>query len=379
MTMITGYHLKRGGFLQADILLTSPNTWMSPSQIPSFQSDTEGSTLAAHTVVGLCQKILVVNDHFAVAFAGDVPDIQDAIRQLDKLLAEDSELTGKRFLNALVADERLKKANLKAIALSVEDDEIQITSYCADFGCSNEHFELYVGGSGAAHAIEHHESYLLAAFDVPEEDIVVHGTCMALHQFANHLVDEFENKFESETIANLFGGGFEVVAYHGGQFHKISDVVYAFAEAKLDSKGILQIDFPQFLLKSTYEGDDLKIRSLEIHCDEDEEDYVARNDRTFTIAPVTRYRDTYVEECCDDINFLGEFLCYLIRVNTPSGVFTTPFIRKYDKHIGFLCKAFCASVHEGNVRITYSDTFREEVEAHVHEFMRQLRHSLESE
>ncbi len=61
---------------------------------------------------------------------------------------------------------------------------------------------------------------------------MVQGTCMALHQFATHLIDEFENKFESETINDLFGGGFELVAYHGGQFHKISDVVYVYAEER---------------------------------------------------------------------------------------------------------------------------------------------------
>lgn len=39
MTMISGYKLKEGGFLQADILLTSSNKRIRPSQIPSFKPD----------------------------------------------------------------------------------------------------------------------------------------------------------------------------------------------------------------------------------------------------------------------------------------------------------------------------------------------------
>jgi hypothetical protein len=378
MTMITGFRLKEGGFLQADILLTSPKgTWMPPSQIPSFRTTTDNPGLESHTVVGLCQKILVVNEHFAVAFAGIVPDIQDAVRLIDKLLAQSPDLTGKRFMEALLADDRLKTADMKAIALSVENEEVHITNYCAEFGASNEHFELYVGGAGLEHAIEHYEEFHLHAFDVAEEDIVVQGTCMALDQFARYLTNEFDKKFESETIANLFGGGFEVVAYHSGQFHKVSDVVYAYAEAELDANGILQIDHPKLLLKSTYQGDDLIIRSVEIHYDEDEEDYTTQSDRTFTIAPITRYRETYVQEDCEDVNFLGEFLCYLVKVKKPSGSFTIPFIRKYNGHRGFAAKAFLATAHKENVQIIYSDTFEVELEACVLDWMRQIHAAID--
>lgn len=370
--MITGSRLKEGGFLTADILLTSPRgTYMPPMQIPSFQTTADSPGLEAHTVVGLCQKIVVVNEHFAVAFAGSVPDIQDAVRLIDKLKAQSPDLTGKRFMEALLADDRLKTADLKAIVLSAENDEIQITNYCAEFGVSNEHFELHVGGSGLQHAVQHYEQFALHAFDVPEEDIVVQGTCMALDQFARHLTNEFEKKFQAETIADLFGGGFEVVAYHSGKFHKVPDVVYGYAEAELDADGILLIDVPKFLLKSTYQGDDLIIRSVEIYYDEDEEGHKTRNDRTFTIAPITRYRETYVQDDCVAVNFLGEFLCYLVKVNVPSGSFTIPFIRKYDGHHGFETKAFYATALKGYVKINFSDTFLKELEASVLDWMRQ--------
>ncbi|WP_206213543.1 hypothetical protein, partial [Pseudomonas viridiflava] len=92
-----------------------------------------------------------------------------------------------------------------------------------------------------------------------------------------------------------FGGGYEVVAFYDGRFQKISNIVYAFADAELDAEGMLQVDFPKCLIKSEYKGEDLKIRSVELQFDEDFDEYVPVNDRTFTIAPISRYEETTVE------------------------------------------------------------------------------------
>lgn len=373
MTMISGYKLKEGGFLQADILLTSRSKWMPSSQVPSFKPDDDSPALDAHAVSGLCQKILVVNDHFAVAFAGDVPAIQAVVRLIERLVDQHPVLTGKRFSDAVLADKEISNAAIKIIALSVEDDEVHISNVYADYGHDNENFELWVGGSGADHAIEHYQDYPLDAFDVLDEDVVVHGTCMALDQFAKHLKSEFENKFKSESIANLFGGGYEVVAFYDGRFQKISNIVYAFADAEVDSDGILQIDFPKCLIKSVYEGDDLKIRSVELQYDEDFDEYVAINDRTFSIAPISRYHETKVSDDVNGLRFRGEFLCFLINVRTAKGNYTIPVIRKYESEFHFLLKAFTATVESDFVQLNYSEIFSEDVTAHVLGHMKQLK------
>lgn len=378
MTMISGYKLKYGGFLQADILLTSSNKRMRPSQIPSFKPDAGSPALRAHAVAGLCQKILVVNDHFAVAFAGDVRTIQAIVRLIERLVDEHSVLTGKRFSDAVLADDTIDSAKIRIIALSVEENEIHISHVYADCGHRNENFELWVGGSGAGHVKSHYQDYPPHAFDVLEEDIVVQGTCMALDQFASHLKSEFEDKYKSESIASLFGGGYEVVAFYDGRFQKVSNIVYAFADAELDAEGMLQIDFPKCLIKSEYKGEDLKIRSVELHFDEESDEYVPVNDRTFTIAPVSRYEETMVEDDVDDLRFRGHFLCFLINYKTENGAMTIPFIKKYENDFYFLYKAFTASVKPGFAQINYSDIFRGEVNDHVLGFMEQVRASFNS-
>lgn len=371
MTLITGYRLKQGAFLQADILLTAPKaTRTCPSPIPSFSPDGCSTSLSASTVAGLCQKILIVNKNFAVAFAGSVVAIQDAVRLIDLLLVQSPNLTGKCFTDALLSDEHLKDAQLCAIALSVDAGAILITSHRAEVGVSNENFKLLVGGSGAQYAIQHFEQYPPNAFNVSREDIVVQGTCMALHQFACHLIDEFENKFEADSINDLFGGGYEIVAYHAGQFHKISDVIYAYAEAEVDAAGILQVELPKFLIKSTYCGDYLKIRSMEIECDENY-NLKSRNDRTFSICPIIRHHETYVDEGSEDVDFLGEFLCFVIKVMLPATSFTIPFIRKYDGRKAFSEKAFITATSGNHVHFIYSDTFRSELQNQVLQYMRQ--------
>lgn len=378
MTMISGYKLKEGGFLQADILLTSSNKRVRPSQIPSFKPDAGSPALRAHAVAGLCQKILVVNDHFAVAFAGDVRSIQAVVRLIERLVDEHPVLTGKRFSDAVLADDTIDSEKIRIIALSVEEDEIHISNVYADCGHRNENFELWVGGSGSGHVKAHYQDYPPHAFDVLEENIVVHGTCMALDQFAKYLKNEFENKYKSESIARLFGGGYEVVAFYDGRFQKISNIVYAFADAELDAEGKLQVDFPKCLIKSEYKGEDLKIRSVEFKFDEDFDEYVPVNDRTFTIAPISRYEETTVEDNVDEMRFRGHFLCFLINHKTEKGARTIPFIKKYENDFYFLYKAFTASVGSGFAQITYSDIFRGEVNDRVLGLVEQVKDSFNS-
>ncbi|MCO8260143.1 hypothetical protein NC656_01080 [Pseudomonas asiatica] len=365
MTLISGYKLKDGGFLQADILLTSPNKGIRSSQIPSFKPEAGNLGLSTHAVAGLCQKILVVNEHFAVAFAGDVPAIQGIVRLIEKLEDEHELLTGKCFTDAVLADEAISSSEVQIIALSVEGGEIHIASVYADYGDGNEHFELWVGGSGADHAIAHYQSYPVRMFDVCEEEIVVQGTCMALDQFAMHLKNEFEEKFKSESISKLFGGGYEVVAFYDGRFRKISDIVYAFADAKFNTKGVLEIDCPRCLIKSEYAGADLKIRSVELEFDEEIDEWVSVNDRTFTIAPISRYHETKVEESACDLSFMGVFLCFLISIKSEGADVTIPVIRRYKSKTHFLYEAFTATVHPDFVSVTYSDRFHDDIAINV--------------
>ena len=373
MTMIAGYKLKVGAFLQADILLTSPDMWMNSSPIPSFHAKDAEPRLNDRVVMGLCQKILLVNERFAVAFAGNVNDIQAVGRLIDQLIKVDPQLSGKRFIEAFLADKLLRKAEVSIIALSIEGDEISISNVDAEFGGGNDHFELWVGGSGGKYIVEYFEKFSPDNFDVPEGDVVALGTCMALRQFALHLISEFEGRFESETIKMLCGGGYEVLAYYGGQFQKISDVVYAFADAEIDAEGILQIDFPKFLMKSTYDEDELMIRSVEIKYDEDEDEHLACNDQTFIIAPITRYHELAVRSNCNAIKFVGEFLCFLIKVKLQGESFIIPIVRKYRSKIFFLGEAFAATVGHYGVQIIYMDDFRELVTAQVFEHMRELK------
>ena len=177
MTMIAGYKLKVGAFLQADILLTSPDMWMNSSPIPSFHAKDGEPGLNGRVVMGLCQKILLVNERFAVAFAGNVNDIQVVGRLIDQLIKVDPQLSGKRFIEAFLADKLLRKAEVSIIALSIEGDEISISNVDAEFGGGNDHFELWVGGSGGKYIVEYFEKFSPDNFDQAELSAGVPGFC----------------------------------------------------------------------------------------------------------------------------------------------------------------------------------------------------------
>ncbi|WP_207285809.1 hypothetical protein [Pseudomonas sp. FW300-N2A2] len=372
MTMITGFSLKRAGFLQADILLTCKGTSLPAWQTPTYTGN-GGFPPGEHTVVGLCQKIHVANHNFAVAFAGDVERIRDTVRLIDSLTAKSPTLTGDQFLKEFTNNKVLATAGLNIIVLSVANDECWLGSFDAEPGPSNEHLEVIVGGQTVQPAIDYYESFHAEGLDVQEDDIVVHGVCMALNQFAAYLAHEYESQANAKTIAGLFGGGYEVAAYYDGKIKKVSDIVYAFAEAHISAECILKVDYPSFLMKSEYEGELLKIRSFEIYFDEDEDEEKKRHDRTFTIAPITRWKESRVKANCDEMRFFGKFLCFLIKVKHADGSFTIPYVRKYDSNFHFLAKAFSLSTFEDRFQLVYSSVFEEEIEKYVLEFMRHKR------
>jgi hypothetical protein len=273
-------------------------------------------------------------------------------------------------LNALKSDPELTDGNLCAILLTVEGDESCITHYRAAESFSNINFDMVAGGTGAQQAIEHFSQYPLEAFGASDENIVVHGTCMALEQFANHIIDEIDNQEFARSIGECFGGGYEVTAFYDGKVNKVSDIVYAFAEAEFDEEMFLHIEPPNFLMKSTYKDDNLIIRSVVNEVDPEDGYHKRRHDRTFTIPPITKFQEGTVEAESQEVDFLGEFLCFIIKVKSAKNhSFTIPFIKKYSSFKDFITKGFLPLPVEDYIFFKYSENFKSEVHRRVAEYM----------
>ncbi|KFE56484.1 hypothetical protein IV01_09220 [Pseudomonas syringae] len=364
--MITGFHLKYGAFLQADVLMTSPKeSDVEDAQFPTYHNyENGGFPLPDSKVTGLAQKILIVNDNFAVAFAGRVDRIHSAVHLIKKLTLDGAELNGDGYLNGLESDSELRDGNFCAIILSAEEEGLLIKNFGAIGKYCNEFFDIVSGGSGAEHAIGYFSNLSLGDFDVPDEDIVVRGTCLALKQYAQHIIDEVDNQEFAESIGDYFGAGFEVAAYYDGKIQKVSDIVYAFAEAELDEDMFLQIEPPKFIMKSTYRNGDLVIRSLLNEIDPDDGYHKRRHDRTFSIPPVIKFHKYAVadDDDADEINFIGDFLCFVIKVKMGAyRSFTIPFIRKYGSDRSFVLNGFLPMCIGEHIMFKYSEVFNSEV------------------
>lgn len=373
--MITGFRLRNGLFLQSDILLTSPkNSKHNDAEFPTYHNYESGEfPLLNNRIFGLAQKTLIINDRFAIAFAGRVDRINMAVHLIKKLTLDDPNLTSDRYMSALNLDPELTDGNLCAIFLAPEGDEFRITHYGEAKSLSNLNFYIVAGGTGAQQAIEHYSQYPLEAFEVADEDIVAHGTCMALEQFARHLIDEIDNQEFAKSIGELFGGGFEVAAFYDGKIKKVTDIVYAFAEAEFDDNMVLHVDPPNFLMKSTYEGDNLIIRSLANEVDPLDGYHKTFHDRTFTIPPITRLQEGTVEAGSQRVHFLGEFLCFIIKVkHAGHHSFTIPFIRKYDSYKDFITKGFLPLPLAGHISFKYSEIFQSEIHERITRYMTML-------
>jgi hypothetical protein len=375
LTMISGFRLRYGLFLQSDILLTSPKELnCEDAEFPTYHNyESGGFPLPDDRVSGLAQKTLTINDHFAVAFSGRGDRIFSAIHLIRKLTVDNQELTSDRYLSALRSDPELMDENLSVIILAPAGDEVGITYHGPIRDFSTVNFDMVAGGSGAQHAIDHFSQYPIEAFDVCDEDIVAQGTCMALEQFANHIIDEIDNQELAKSITECFGGGYEISAFYDGKINKVPDIVYAFAEARFDEDMYLQVEPPNFLMKTTYKDDNLLIRSLVNEVDPADGFHKRRHDRTFTIAPITRFQESTVEEGCEDVHFLGKFLCFIIKVRFGKfNSFTIPFIKKYNTFEDFVTKGFFPLPMAEHITFKYSKEFNRDIHERVVAYMKKL-------
>ncbi|QLG92928.1 hypothetical protein HZF02_13530 [Pseudomonas yamanorum] len=367
MTLITGYSFKGRAFLQADILLTSDiSTGFQHAPIPTYHNDeTGGLNISGQGVPGLVQKIVIVNDSFAMACAGKLGVIASAIHLTKRLTLDKPHLTADEFLKHLQSDPELAGGDLSLIILTVESGLQKLTSFKAHTVVKNEHLEVITGGSGRKKAASYFEGMDEHVQDIPDDEANKHGIYLALNQFATLLLHEFDDQDCAQTLQDHFGGGYELAVVSDGKIQKVSNMLYAFAEAEIDQHDFIMIAPPTFLLKSVYADDYLCIRSAKVEIDPIDGYHRTLHDRTFLIPPIAHFKESKSANDVSAIHFLVDYLCFFVRVKHAGNTHVFPFIKKYDSMQNFAKQGFFAMPVEGYFVINYTEAFREDIRAFI--------------
>lgn len=224
----------------------------------------EGS---GYTITGLRQKVCLINDSFAIAWAGSLIAARVVISEL-------SELSGKKefspdkireYFDGLGDD--IKELGVSFIALfvdSVVGDQVRcciITHNANSYGYT-PFGSLFVSGSGHHKAIEllkklRMENSSWEKAPTPEDQAI----SMAYYLGASFLNDDITS---NDTLLNYFGGGYEAVIFLDGRLRKLNNTAYIFWQAHIEEDGGFSLSLPFKVFFHHYHNDFLGIRFFSI-------------------------------------------------------------------------------------------------------------------
>lgn len=225
MTVIVSYHRKEFVFLVGDLMLSGLDR-TAPISLPTrFKSD---QPEAPPHLVGLCQKIVCVNDNLAIAWAGSKVVAQHLITRISSELSPpySSELILNLIYSSGLSQSELSSVSFIFYGAHRDEESGDIHQFVQDYLTGetiiNESSKVKYSGSGQYHFLECMDFQVAGGYGVMsdyERSIAWLISRMAMALFHEIITDT--NHYFS------YGGGFEVACLNPDA--KIAKVPITFA------------------------------------------------------------------------------------------------------------------------------------------------------
>lgn len=259
MTAIAAFLASNIAVVFGDLMLSSRDEEVTAAHLPAAGDVSGHVTKDGYSFAGLSQKVVLISDRCAIAWAGSYMSAGLLIQELRRL-AQTSELTVEeihRFLRdhphgdhvAMVGwiwqDSGLYPINHSAHAFEVE-------------GLGR----VVLGGSGLPTLLE--TLRRLRTSETRSDGPLDHAgaaLAMAAVLSGSLLQRELYGRDMAAKLDQVFGGAFEAAFLFGKAFVKVGDITFVFWEAKVQEGGIVNFQTPLLFLKQAYLDDFLLIKS----------------------------------------------------------------------------------------------------------------------
>ncbi|MBA0197659.1 hypothetical protein H4F51_13230 [Pectobacterium brasiliense] len=254
MTIIASYDIYGCKVLLADTLITSQKRNENKLTLPTLGKIDSTKVDSDVYIYGNLQKIQILSDYCAIAYAGNVSLAHQFITTLNDILKERTLLISDIESTYKDID---GNSDLAIIYLYNAGDEKIISG---GINCVNARSdvlgEVIYRGSGEQ-AITDYIEWLDNNTDrhIPSSDeVVANGVRVAIQQIAQLQLAEISSNNTPESIKDYFGSGYEIVSFYDGKFNKI-DLTYAFIELTYNPHtSYVNINHPYLILSNYIEG-----------------------------------------------------------------------------------------------------------------------------
>jgi hypothetical protein len=261
MTLVAAFLLGNIPIVMGDMLISGEERTDTEIGIPTVDAVTEVFPAGSgYSIVGMQQKVVVLSDDLALAWAGNVIAARTLVAELSSLIRTGG-ITLASLNTFLLNDAPGIVGDLKASLVGVfrNSDGIRLFGYNAVNIAAPGFQDIAIAGVGV-------DAFAQLLLDLPPSYEAIRGTPNALGEavLKTLLLTGLLLHLEIGTRENLrtfYGGGYELASLIRGRFSKIDDVTYVFWSADVRSEGVW-LNMPHAYLKFAYKDDALLIRSL---------------------------------------------------------------------------------------------------------------------
>lgn len=269
MTLIASFLINNHPFIIGDLLLSSE--FISKEKINSFKVPTSRepnqsiSTNIWNTNCGLSQKVIVISNNLALAWAGNMYDAKNIIKNICIEL-KNSELTMPQFINFLDSQKAIVN-DVVCITGFFLDSNSGVTcnfGWSSDLGFEEANFKnallgpVFMFGTGESVFKTVADNLSNAVITMPDGNTLEEAIGMSLTMIGELTGRQMRT---GEGLSSFYGGGYELIMFENGKFKKVNNVAHCLLEVRLDESDKLSIS-PKAVLKYEYDEDLLLVRKF---------------------------------------------------------------------------------------------------------------------
>lgn len=265
MTAIAAFMVDGCPVVFGDLLITGPSEEPSSIHLPAVGDASGFFEDSGWAILTLQQKVVVINDCCALAWAGSWVGARVAVAELRSFAARGA-LTRDSVEEFLSTQVDVQKHGTSFVGWVHEEARQRFGQFrhraetleAGSFG------RMSLQGSGSAAIKEFvelcgHAQMSASGAVNPAVSAIATGLSMG----GALLRAELHGHHAAPTLRAMFGGGYEVAAFSNGGFRKVGDFTYVVWEARLASGGA-ELFGPQLLVKQAYVDDVLLLRSARV-------------------------------------------------------------------------------------------------------------------
>lgn len=268
MTVIAAFSVDRCPVVFGDLLVSGPASSTKTIAVPAVGEVHDFFEGSGWSILGLQQKVTLINDRCMLAWSGGWLGAKVAIAELREI-AEKTQLTTDGVRAFLSANSDVSRHNTSFVGWVHEESGNRFGQFRHDAEIINtDNFgRISFQGSGSDAIREFVELWKgREARATGKVNPAVSAIATGFSMSSMLLRAELHGGSSAPTLRAMFGGGYEIAAFFNGVFRKAGNLTFLIWRAHVTAEGI-KLTLPELILKQSYFNDVLVLRSARVVSD----------------------------------------------------------------------------------------------------------------